>query len=367
VAIQDSPPWPPPTRPARPGRRRARWALLAGVVAAGLVAGLLAWAPWHESPVAPAAVHVQSPTATQILVSWAPSKGGATVDRYLVLRDGTQVGSVPASRTSYLDDGLAPGTTHRYAIVAASGTQRSSPSPRARVTTLAPSPIGLSPQQATWTSVAFTWSPSPQGPDPDEYVVYDGSTSIATLPGTTDSYTITGLDPGTTHQYRVAAIWAGRQSGRSAAIQLATLDTPVQGDVPVQVKTVSTPGGGASLRPGQKWTDTWTFTPDCSGNRCTLTAEGEWAPPRYKIVPFTVTLNASGSGYAGSARARIAKCGSTNVTDTVTLKIAADNGAVDNGAWKSWHGTWRVSAPYTTDGNGFCPSQAWNFSIASNG
>jgi Fibronectin type III domain len=369
MAIQDSLPWPPPTRPARPGRSsRRRWILaLSAVAAAGLVAGLVIWAPWHESPAAPAAVRAQSPTATQVLVSWTPSKGGSAVDRYLVLRDGAQVGTVPASRTSYLDEGLVPGTTHRYTIIAASGTERSSPSVRTRITTIAPSPIGLSPHDATWTSVAFTWSPSPQGPDPDEYVVYDGSTSVATLPGTTDSYTVTGLDPGITRQYQVTAIWAGHESGRSSAIELATLDNPLQGDVPVQIKTVSTPGGGASLKPGQTWTDTWTFTPGCNGNRCTLTADAQWAPPKYKIVPFTVTLNPSGSGYAGTTKARIAKCGSTNVTDTVTLNIAANNGAVDNGAWKSWHGTWAVSAPYTTDGNGFCPAQGWHFTIPSNG
>jgi hypothetical protein len=332
-------------------------------VVAGLAAGLLIWAPWHQVPVAPAAVHVKSPTATSVLVSWTPSKGGAKVDRYLVMRDGTQVGSVPAGRTSYLDQGLAPGTTHRYTIIAASGTERSTPSVRARVTTITPSPVGLTPHQATWTTVAFAWSPSPQGPVPDEYVVYDGSTSLATLPGTTNSYTVTGLDPGTSHQYQVTAMWAGRESARSSAIALSTLDNPLQGDLSVQVKVVSTPGGGASLSPGQKWTDSWTFTPDCSGNRCTLTAAAEWAPPKYKTVPFTVTLNPSGAGYAGTTKASIAKCGSTNVTDTVTLSISANNGAVDNGAWNAWHGTWVVSAPYTTDGNGFCPAQSWNFSI----
>ena len=65
-------------------------------------------------------------TATSVLVSWIPSQGGYTIDRYLVSRDGRQVGSVPASQTSYTDSGLAPGTAHRYTIVATSGTLRSS-------------------------------------------------------------------------------------------------------------------------------------------------------------------------------------------------------------------------------------------------
>jgi hypothetical protein len=317
--------------------------------------------------VAPAAVHAQSPTATSALVSWTPSKGGAKIDRYLVLRDGAQVGSVPVGRTSYQDNGLAPGTTHRYTIVAVSGTDRSAPSAKAVVTTITPSPVELTPRQPTWTTVAFAWSASPQGPAPDKYIVYNGGTSVVSLPGTTNSYTVTGLGPGTTHEYQVTAMWGGHESSRSPSITLATLDNPLQGDVSVQVKTVSTPGGGASLSPGQRWNDTWTFTPNCNASRCTLTADAEWAPPKYRAVPFTMTLNPSGAGYAGTAKARIAKCGSTNVTDTVTLRIAANNGAVDNGAWNSWHGTWVVSAPYTTDGNGFCPAQAWDFTITSTG
>jgi len=85
-------PQPPPSwsaaGSARPGRRRKAWTIsLSAVVVVGLAVGLVVWAPWHKVPVAPAVVHAQSPTATSVLVSWAPSKGGTTVDRYLVLRD----------------------------------------------------------------------------------------------------------------------------------------------------------------------------------------------------------------------------------------------------------------------------------------
>src|SRR5215472_10529127 len=134
------PPWsasPPPSGPTRPGRRRKTWIIaLSAVVVVGLVIGLIVWAPWHKVPVAPAAVHAQSPTATSVLVSWAPSQGGATIDHYLVLRDGRPVGDVPASQTSYTDTGLAPGTAHRYTLIATSGTQRSSPSLAVKVTTI---------------------------------------------------------------------------------------------------------------------------------------------------------------------------------------------------------------------------------------
>jgi len=100
---QQPPPLPAtalPSPPPRPGPRRRRWTLvLTGVLSAGLAAGLVYWAPWHNPPAAPGAVVVTSGTATSALVSWARSTGGGAPDHYLVLRDGQQVGSsacVPA-------------------------------------------------------------------------------------------------------------------------------------------------------------------------------------------------------------------------------------------------------------------------------
>lgn len=351
---------------APPPKRRNRWPLVAlvAVVVLGLTAGLLIWAPWHKVPVAPAAVHGQSPTATSVLVFWPPSRGGATIDRYLILRDGTQVGSVPASQTSYLDNGLAPGTTHRYKIIAVSGTQRSRPSVSTAVRTITPSPIGLVLGQATWTSVQFHWSPPPNSPAPSGYAIFVNGAPGATLPAGTTSYNDTGLQLATTYQYQVVAIWGSQQSSRSRVLAVTTLAAPLQGSAPLQVKTLSTPGGGASLRVGETWSDSWTFTPSCTANGCTLKTNGEWAPPSLKAVPFTVNLTSSGAWYVGSTTAYISKCGSVNTRNTVTLRITADNGAVNKGAWNSWHGTWVVSSPYTTDGASYyCPAQSWTFSL----
>ena len=351
--------------PGPPPRRRNRWPLFAlvGIVVLGLTAGLLVWAPWHKVPVAPAAVHAQSPTATSVLVSWSASSGGATIDRYLILRDGTQVGSVPASQTSYLDNGLDPGTTHQYKIIAVSGTQQSQPSMSIAVRTITPSPIGLVLGQATWTSVQLHWSPPPNSPAPSGYAILVNGAPGATLPGGTTSYNDTGLQLATTYQYQVVAMWGSQQSSRSRALAVTTLAAPLQGSAPLQVKTLSTPGGGASLSVGETWSDSWTFTPSCTANGCTLKTNGEWAPPNLTTVPFTVNLTSSGAWYVGSTTAYISKCGSVNERNTVTLRITADNGAVNKGAWSAWHGTWVVSSPYTTVGGGYCPTQSWTFSL----
>lgn len=365
MAIREAPPA-PPAGPIHPHHRRRWWIFaLVAVAALGLTAGLLVWAPWHTVPVAPAAVVGQSPTATSVQVSWAPSKGGSTIDRYLIVRDGAQVGSVPASQTSYLDNGLAPGTTHRYRIIAASGTQRSQPSvSSAVVRTITPSPVGFAAGAATWTTVAFHWSPPPNSPAPDGYVISSNGTFV-NLPGTATSDTITGLDPDTDYQYQIAAIWGGQQSDLSPVLTVTTLAPPLDGDVTVQVKTLSTPGGGASLKAGQTWSDSWTFTATCTAKGCTLKADAMFGPPDYSAQPFMVNLTRSGAAYTGSTKADITKCGSVDVHNTVTVRIAANKGAVDNGAWKSWAGTMLLSAPYLDSGGStYCPAQSWNFSLS---
>ena len=109
------------------------------MVVFGLVAGLLVWAPWVTPPPGtPTAIATTSKTATSATVSWTAPQGGTAPDRYLVTRDGRQVGLVPVGQTSYTDNGLAPGSTHYYTITAASGTLRSTATARAKVVTMTP-------------------------------------------------------------------------------------------------------------------------------------------------------------------------------------------------------------------------------------
>ncbi|MCW2929804.1 MAG: chitinase [Actinomycetia bacterium] len=367
------PGWPPAQSPPPAPRRwrvRPRWALaVGGVVVVALIAGLLAWQPWNPPPNAPTAIRAVSKTATSADVSWTAPKGGGKPAQYIIFRDGKQAGTVPASQTSWTDTGLAPGSSHKYTMKAAGEGQQSGPSVKAAVTTITPPPVSLAVSKVTYTSEVFTWSPSPQGPVPNRYTVYDGTNQLATVTGTTDSYALTGLTPGSNQVLTVTAQWGSATSAPAAALDAPALDPPLDGSVPVNFTTVSVPSESTGLSDGEHWTDDWQLTASCSASRCTLTDSGDFGPPSAGDRTFTVKLSPSGGRYSGSTTAKLTKCGGTTfVTDTVTLSLAVNSGAVSHGGWTAWRGTMAVSSPYIqVNSSTYCAQGNWQFTLTGTG
>jgi hypothetical protein len=364
-------PTPVPPPPRKPWiSRRAKVASLAGVVVVALIAGLFVWSPWTPNP--PSGVRATSPTATSAVISWHASSGGVVgPSSYLVLRNGGQVGSVPAGTTSWTDHGLAPGATYHYTVVAA-GLAQSAPSATATVTTITPSPVRLT-AHPTHTTVDLHWAPSPLGPVPDHYVISNGSTVVATLPGTTTSYTDQAQSPGTSFNYTVVSEWGNYLSGPSAAASGATIAAPLGSEVPVQVDTTSSPGSSwGSIVDGYHWDDTWSAAPACVPNSCpTMTMTMSIGPAgTYQNASFSMTLHSSGTGYSGSTTAKVTEC-KTSTTEipypnTITLTLTPTSGKVQNGAWAAWTGTMTMIAPYMDEGGGYyCPSASWAFAVTS--
>ena len=353
-------------KPPRPSRRVL--AGLGGVVALGLVAGLLVWAPWNPSPNAPGSVSAQSKTATTVTVSWPAATGGATPAHYVVLRDGKQAGEVLASQTSWTDRGLAPGTTHQYAVETVGGGQRSGPSVIATVTTLAPSPVGLS-VSANYSQAMLRWRPSPLGPTPSKYTIYNGSSEVMELPGTTTNYTDGEQNPGQAYRYSVVAQWGSHQSKPSAPAVGAIMSTPLNSGIQVQVTPTYVPSGATGAAVGTGYSYSWDFQPVCAGEDCTMTIGAKIPTAGGEYYPFTVGLVSDGLGYSGSfSRAKLTECSSVGVSGTITVTIAPDKGQVSNGAWGGWTGTVVLSTPYTSVGGGsYCPAENWNFSLSGNG
>lgn len=358
----------PPHKQRRRVSRRAKFASVAVVVVLALAAGVFVWSPWQPNP--PSRVSATSPTATSVLISWKPSGGGkVSPSGYRVLRDGRQVGAVPANVTSWTDHGLAPGTTYQYAVVAA-GLEQSAPSATATVRTLAPGPVHLT-ARATRTTVALHWSPSPLGPAPEHYVVSYGIETIATLPGTATSYTDTNQFPDTSFRYTVTAEWGSHRSVPTAVTGM-TMAAPLDGLVAVSVDPTSVPGASWTddFSLDQSWDDRWIATSSCSGSVCgAMTVQLSFGPSdSSESNQFPVTVKQSGAGYSGSTTAQETECGSSASdsvmeTDTVTLSLTPSK--VQNGAWTDWTGIMTLSAPPASVAGGTCSPAFWSFAVTS--
>jgi len=312
---------------------------------------------------------VTGATASTAEITWTASGGIASPDHYLVLRDGQQVGSVPASETSFTDQDLTPGTTYNYVVVAA-GLVQSGHSAAVSVTTPAPSPVGLTVTHITHSTVALHWSPPRNAPAPDLYEIFNGPDLVDTIEGTVTSYTDAHQQPGNAFQYSVVAQWGNHKSRQSAPAIGELLALPVSGAAPVSVATTSVPGNGFSLSVGYHWDDVWSFSGTCSGDSCTISADVgiKWYQ-QYQSNPYTVTLRGSGGTYSGTApvpQSEEPKCGGSVLTsDTVTLTITA-KGPVVKGAWQSWTGTMvYYEALATTSNGGYCPAGTWKFAVTA--
>lgn len=337
------------------------------VVVLALVAGLLFF--MTRAPETPTGVRAADLTATSVLIGWNPSTGGRSVDKYLILRDGTQVGSVPGSSSTYLDKGLSPGSEHRYGVVASSGSRRSDPSVALVTSTVAPSPVRLTAGSSTITTLAFRWSPPPDSPKPDQYVILRDGNEIESIPGTANSYSDSGLDPVTTFRYQVAAEWAGAQSEPTTELVMKTgaptlASARLAGSWPVNVKAVRTPGG--SVKAGSTWTTTWEFVPKCKTGPCAVVVAGDPMGSNFTPHSFKATLARNGTLYTGTTKAHITHCRNTSTTNTITLTIRLKGAAMDGKSWAadSWAGTMVMASPYSSVGRYYCPAQSVSTTIS---
>jgi hypothetical protein len=360
-----------PDAPPPPKRRRKapRWLLptVGGVVAAAVVAGLLVWQPWSPRPIAPVSLTAQSPTATTVQLSWPAPKGGAKPAQYVILRDGTQLTEVPGDETTWTNTGLRPGEKFQYEVATKGGGWQSGPSPVAKVTTLAPSPVGLK-VASTYSSATLTWKPSPLGPAPDKYVVYNRGSLEATLGGTTTSYVQSGLSVGAPFEYTVVAEWGKVSSAQSATDSGTIRSAPISDLQDVTVTPTSIPSGATGGTVNSPFPTTWDFTPQCATYSCTMTVNVVVPGPQEKGFGLTIKVTPSGADYTGTTQGKFAKCGGTLTTDTIKLTLVPNKSQISNGRWGHWTGTMSATAPYIDLDNGYyCPEATWEYNVSAGG
>lgn len=146
----------PVTAPAAPAgpRRPQRWwaaAVIAIAAVAGLVIGLVIWAPWASPPLLrPAGLRAGPSTTNSVAFHWSRPATGPAPDSYVILRDGKVIGSVRGTATFYRQAGLAPATAYRYRVAAVRNGKRSALSPVVVVSTVAP-PLSAARLERPWT------------------------------------------------------------------------------------------------------------------------------------------------------------------------------------------------------------------------
>jgi len=363
-----------PPAPQRRRRRRPPWWLTgtSAVVVVVLAAGLLAWHPWNPPPAPPATLHATSDATSSVQISWpAAAKGAPKPDHYLVFRDGIRDGTVPAATTSWTDQGLKADSTHTYTVEASGSGGTSGPSPAATIETLGPGPVGLSAGQVTYTTVEFSWKPSPQAPAPTQYEVYNGLDRIATLPGTDTTYIDKSQGQGSIYQYSVVALWGTHRSVASKYLDGSTLVAPLALPGMTANVTLTSAPAGSTGNPtvGQVYVETWDFTPQCAVDSCSIDAMLALPATNgtFATVPVMLHASASASSVAGKATVQLTHCSSITSNDTVIVSIRPAKGAslsAVNGGWTQWTGTVDVTAPYAqVSGGYYCPRQTWHYSV----
>ncbi|HEY4947867.1 MAG TPA: spherulation-specific family 4 protein, partial [Acidimicrobiales bacterium] len=193
------------------------------------------------------------PGSTQVQLSWQPSTGvSAPVVAYDVYQGSTWLGSVGADVDSFTATGLSPSTTYTFSVTARdSAANSSNPSQAVTVTTAAPDPIPpTAPSQLTVAATSFStatlqWIPSSApGQSVVGYSISQDGAPILTVPASTTSVTVQGLQPGlATYTFSVQAIGSsGNLSPPSSYVSATT--TPLPDDQAISSATVQDNGNG---------------------------------------------------------------------------------------------------------------------------
>jgi chitodextrinase len=341
------------------------------LVVVALVAGLVVWSPWI-APAAPAKLGGTSQSATSALVTWERSNGHTGAGHYSILRDGATVATVSSDQMSYLDQGLRPGQSYTYSVVAESWLRHSAPSPNATIRVLAPSPAQPTRGEVRTNSATVRWSPPAKSPTPDSYEILRDGSIVNTVKNTSTVYQDTGLTPATSYHYQVVARWGENRSSPSAALTLKTVTPPLSAarlagsSVPVKF-VITNVSSITNLSSGVRWTDYWDLAPRCSAGACGVQLTGNLTPPTFRTVTFKVGLARQGTVYSGTTTVHLTKCGTISVTDTLTVRIAVRSAGPEGTEWvaRSWAGTVTVVSPFVDAGGGFfCPGSRIDSNVA---
>jgi chitodextrinase len=330
-------------------------------------------------PATPDGLTVTSSSASAVTITWSSPPKGPAPEQYLVVRDDLEVATVPGTQTSYESTALVPATSYRFVVIAVTGANRSDPSAELVAQTLPAAPTALKASKVTTNAITVQWTRPTAGPPPDGFVVLRDDTELATVSGTTVSYTDSRLAPATTYRYSVLTVTGGLRSDPSPVLAVKTRTPPVasahlDGTWPVEGKVTKVSGSvtlGGSTAKGQTFSWDWDFTSKCTVGPCAAVVSGVFASH-----PFTVTVTPSNGTYKGSTLVHISHCqglnGTVDVKNTLRLAITVNKAALTSNIWSatSWKGTLTLLSPYTSGGSSgtlrsYCPASSLTASVTA--
>ncbi|WP_239014599.1 fibronectin type III domain-containing protein [Archangium violaceum] len=184
-----------------------------------------------QPPTAPGALTGLELSSSAVELSWSAATDNVGVTGYLVLRDGTQAGTVSATELSYRDSGLASGTTYSYTVKAQDAAGNVSPASNTASTatrslstdaTPPSAPNTLKATAASSGQVNLTWGAATDDVGVTGYILFRDGTQVGLAPGTALAYQDGGLVPNTSYSYTVKAQDAAGNVGPASNVATAT-------------------------------------------------------------------------------------------------------------------------------------------------
>ncbi len=172
----------------------------------------------------------------------------------------------------------------------------------------------LTSSAATQTAVTLSWTPATDDTGVDSYVILQDGIPTATIPGTTTTYTVSGLSPSTTYDFQVVAYDA---ADNAAAGPTATVTTAS----PTNNPPVLNPIGDKAVNEGLLLTFTGTAN-DPDGDSVSFTLQ-PGAPSGAAITSagvFTWTPNESQGPGTYSLTVTVSD-GSLSDSETITVTV----------------------------------------------
>jgi titin len=228
-------------------KKRLLIVALAAAISLALVAQASAATFFLYPPDAPSDLTVDSTTLTSITISWTDNSSdeqGFQIERREEGGTFAQVGYVEADTTEYLDTGLEAGTTYHYRVRAVNAHGNSDYTNEATGTTLdvvpPEAPANLEATAVSSSQINLSW-------DGVDYTTGyklerkgGGDWALLTMLGASaTTFADTGLDPGTSFQYRVQARNMFGDSDYSNVAEATTqAEAPPPAPPPVETTTI---------------------------------------------------------------------------------------------------------------------------------